>query len=164
MSLLFELLFRENEEILDPSFFPSGRDDPKDSQRPLCGERQKHIVLGSERLSVQVKRILNGYRLTWRGISTDAFVYSTREAELARLMPEKKLADTSKKLLCPMPGLVVSIAVSEGQEVKAGDPLAIVEAMKMENILRAERDVTVKKLNAKKGDSLQVDAVIMEFA
>ncbi len=59
---------------------------------------------------------------------------------------------------------MISIAVSEGQEVKAGDALAIVEAMKMENILRAERDVTVKKLNAKKGDSLQVDAVIMEFA
>ena len=128
------------------------------------GQAVAHVVLGSERLAVQVKRILNGYRLTWRGMSADAFVYSTREAELARLMPEKKLADTSKKLLCPMPGLVVSIAVTEGQEVKAGDPLAIVEAMKMENILRAERDVTIKKLNTKKGDSLQVDAVIMEFA
>jgi acetyl/propionyl-CoA carboxylase alpha subunit len=110
------------------------------------------------------KRVLNGYRLTWRGMSVNAHVFSGREAELARLMPEKKPADTSKKLLCPMPGLVVSIAVAEGQDVKAGDPLAIVEAMKMENILRAERDVTVRKLNAKKGDSLQVDAVIMEFA
>jgi propionyl-CoA carboxylase alpha chain len=128
------------------------------------GQSVAHVVLNGETLSVQVKRILNGYRLTWRGISAEAYVYSTREAELARLMPEKKAADTSKKLLCPMPGLVVSIAVTEGQEVKAGDPLAIVEAMKMENILRAERDVTVKKLNAKKGDSLQVDAVIMEFA
>jgi propionyl-CoA carboxylase alpha chain len=128
------------------------------------GQSVARVVIGSERLSVQVKRILNGYRLTWRGISTDAFVYSNREAELARLMPEKKLADTSKKLLCPMPGLVVAIEVKEGQEVKAGEPLAIVEAMKMENILRAERDVTVKTLNAKKGDSLQVDAVIMEFA
>ena len=65
--------------------------------------------------------------------------------------------------MCPMPGLVISIAVSEGQDVKAGEALAIVEAMKMENILRAERDVTVKKLHAKKGDSLAVDAVIMEF-
>ena len=93
----------------------------------------------------------------------EAHVYTAREAELARLMPEKAVADTSKKLLCPMPGLVISIAVSEGQEVKAGEALAIVEAMKMENILRAERDVTVKKLHAKKGDSLAVDAVIMEF-
>ena len=79
-------------------------------------------------------------------------------------MPAKKVADTSKKLLCPMPGLVVAIAVAEGEEVKVGEPLAIVEAMKMENILRAERDVTVGKINAKKGDSLAVDAVIMEFA
>jgi propionyl-CoA carboxylase alpha chain len=117
-----------------------------------------------EPLTVQVRRIANGYRLAHRGIVVDAFVYTRREAELARLMPEKKAADTSKKLLCPMPGLVVSIAVAEGQEVKAGEPLAIVEAMKMENILRAERDVTVTKVNARKGDSLAVDAVIMEFA
>jgi propionyl-CoA carboxylase alpha chain len=79
-------------------------------------------------------------------------------------MPEKKTADTSKKLLCPMPGLVISIAVEEGQEVKAGDALAVVEAMKMQNILKADRDVTVKKLRAKPGESLAVDAVIMEFA
>ena len=115
-------------------------------------------------VTVQVKAIANGYRLTWRGLSVDAHVYTPREAELARLMPEKKVADTSKKLLCPMPGLVVSLAVKEGQDVKAGDTLAIVEAMKMQNVLRAERDVTVKKLNAKAGDSLGVDAVIMEFA
>ena len=114
-------------------------------------------------LTVQVRRIQNGYRLAHRGIVVDSYVYTRREAELARLMPEKKAADTSKKLLCPMPGLVVTIAVAEGQEVKAGEPLAIVEAMKMENILRAERDVTVKKVNAKKGDSLAVDAIIMEF-
>jgi propionyl-CoA carboxylase alpha chain len=79
-------------------------------------------------------------------------------------MPAKKAADTGKSLLCPMPGLVVSIAVAEGQEVKAGETLAVVEAMKMENVLRAERDATVKKIHAKKGDSLAVDAVIMEFA
>jgi propionyl-CoA carboxylase alpha chain len=79
-------------------------------------------------------------------------------------MPVKKAADTGKSLLCPMPGLVVSIAVSEGQEVKAGETLAVVEAMKMENVLRAERDGTVKKIHANKGDSLAVDAVIMEFA
>jgi propionyl-CoA carboxylase alpha chain len=114
-------------------------------------------------LTVQVKSIINGYRLNWRGIACDAHVYTRREAELAKLMPVKKAADTSKKLLCPMPGLVVSLAVSEGQTVKAGDTLAIVEAMKMQNVLRAERDVTVQKINAKAGDSLGVDAVIMEF-
>ncbi len=119
--------------------------------------------LGRGPVTVQVKRIANGYRLSYRGVVLDAHVYSTREAELAKLMPEKVAADTSKKLLCPMPGLVISLPVSVGQEVKAGEPLAIVEAMKMENILRAERDVTVKSINAKTGDSLAVDAVIMEF-
>src|SRR4029079_6167065 len=67
-------------------------------------------------------------------------------------------------LLCPMPGLVKAISVRAGQEVKAGEPLCIVEAMKMENVLRAERDATVATINAKEGDSLAVDAVIMEFA
>ena len=114
-------------------------------------------------MKVQVRSILNGYRLSWRGVVADASVYTSREAELAKLMPEKKAADTSKALHCPMPGLVISLTVREGQEVKAGEPLAIVEAMKMQNILRAERDVTVKKINAKPGDSLGVDAVIMEF-
>jgi propionyl-CoA carboxylase alpha chain len=70
----------------------------------------------------------------------------------------------SKYLLCPMPGLVKAINVEEGQDVKAGDALAIVEAMKMENILKAERDGKVKKISAKPGESLAVDAVILEFA
>jgi propionyl-CoA carboxylase alpha chain len=119
--------------------------------------------IGGEVVAVQVRRLLNGYRLSHRGVETDAHVYTPREAALARLMPEKVLADTSKKLLCPMPGLVVSINVEPGQEVKAGEPLAIVEAMKMENVLRAERDATVKAIHARKGESLAVDAVIMEF-
>jgi propionyl-CoA carboxylase alpha chain len=121
-------------------------------------------VVGGERIAVQVKPILNGVRLSHAGAETLARVYTRREAELAALMPEKKAADTSKALLCPMPGLVKSIAVVGGQEVKAGETLAVVEAMKMENVLRAERDVTVKALKAKAGDSLAVDAVIMEFA
>ena len=79
-------------------------------------------------------------------------------------MPAKKLSDSGKAVRCPMPGLVVSIAVAEGQEVKAGETLAVVEAMKMENVLRAERDGIVKKIRVKPGDSLAVDAVIMEFA
>ena len=79
-------------------------------------------------------------------------------------MPVAAASDTGKKLLCPMPGLVVSIAVTEGQEVKAGETLAVVEAMKMENVLRAERDAVVKSIKARPGDSLAVDAVIMEFA
>ena len=122
-----------------------------------------HGFIDGEEISVQVRRISNGYRLSHRGVSVDAHVYTLREAELVMLMPEKTAPDTSKKLLCPMPGLVVAIHVAEGAEVKSGDALAIVEAMKMENILRAERDGVVKKINAKAGDSLSVDAVIMEF-
>ena len=77
--------------------------------------------------------------------------------------PEIEVADTSKLLLCPMPGLMVSLAVSEGQTVKAGESLCVVEAMKMENILRAERDAVVKEILVQPGDTLAVDAVIMAF-
>jgi propionyl-CoA carboxylase alpha chain len=115
-------------------------------------------------LAVQVAPIANGVRLAQGGAAAEFRVYTRREAELAALMPEKKGADTSRFLLCPMPGLVKSIAVAVGQEVKAGETLAVVEAMKMENVLRAEKDVTIGALKAKAGDSLAVDAVIMEFA
>jgi propionyl-CoA carboxylase alpha chain len=121
-------------------------------------------TINSEPVAVQVRTIPNGFALAYRGVETKAFVYTEREAGYARLMPAKKLADTGKQVLCPMPGLVVSIAVKEGQEVKAGETVAVVEAMKMENVLRAEIDGTVKTINAKPGDSLAVDAVIMEFA
>jgi len=113
---------------------------------------------------VQVRPILNGVELSHQGGSVAARVYTLREAELAALMPKKVNAGASKHLLCPMPGLVKTVDVVEGQEVKAGEPLCMVEAMKMENVLRAERDATVKKIMAKPGDSLAVDAVIMEFA
>jgi propionyl-CoA carboxylase alpha chain len=112
---------------------------------------------------VQVRPVPNGFDLAHRGVETRAYVYTEREAAAARLMPAKKEADSGKAVRCPMPGLVVSIAVLEGQEVKAGETLAVVEAMKMENVLRAERDGVVKKIHAKKGDSLAVDAVILEF-
>jgi propionyl-CoA carboxylase alpha chain len=115
-------------------------------------------------VAMHVRPIPNGFELAYRGIEVKAFVYTEREARYARLMPVKKLSDTGKAVRCPMPGLVVSIAVGEGQEVKAGETLAVVEAMKMENILRAERDGTIKKIRVKKGDSVAVDAVIMEFA
>jgi propionyl-CoA carboxylase alpha chain len=120
-------------------------------------------MINSHPVAVQVRRIPNGFTLSYRGIETKAYVYTEREAAYARLMPVKQAADTGKQVLCPMPGLVVSIAVKEGQEVKAGETVAVVEAMKMENVLRAEIDGTVKKINAKPGDSLAVDAVILEF-
>ena len=115
-------------------------------------------------IAVHVRAVPNGFELAYRGIEVKAFVYTDREARYARLMPIKKLSDSGKAVRCPMPGLVVSVAVSEGQEVKAGETLAVVEAMKMENILRSERDGTIKKIRVKQGDSVAVDAVIMEFA
>jgi propionyl-CoA carboxylase alpha subunit len=118
----------------------------------------------SHPVAVQVRSIPNGFALAYRGVETKAYVYTAREAGYARLMPAKKVADTGKQVMCPMPGLVMSIAVKEGQEVKAGETVAVVEAMKMENVLRAEIDGTVKKIHAKPGDSLAVDAVILEFA
>jgi propionyl-CoA carboxylase alpha chain len=116
------------------------------------------------RVSVHVRPIANGFELAYRGIEAKAYVFTGTEADAARLMPLNKAADSGKAVRCPMPGLVLSIAVAEGQEVKAGETLAVVEAMKMENVLRAERDGLVKKIHAQPGDSLAVDAVIMEFA
>src|SRR5271170_5688187 len=115
-------------------------------------------------IAVQARPILNGYALSHAGVAVDARVYTRREAELAALMIDHKAANGSRFLLCPMPGLVKAIAVKVGQEVKTGEQLCIVEAMKMENVLNAERDATVKAILAKEGDSLAVDAVIMEFA
>jgi propionyl-CoA carboxylase alpha chain len=115
-------------------------------------------------VAVQVRARLNGFELSHRGVTAVAHVYTEQEAAAARLMPAKALLDAGKAVRCPMPGLVVSIAVAPGQEVKAGETLAIVEAMKMENVLRAEQDGVVKAIHAKPGDSLVVDAVILEFA
>jgi propionyl-CoA carboxylase alpha chain len=121
-------------------------------------------TIGGASVAVQVRPILNGVVLTYQGVEIAARVFTERETELVALMPVKELPDTSKFLLCPMPGLVVSLAVAEGQEVAAGDALCVVEAMKMENVLKAERDAKVSKIMAKPGDSLNVDAVILEFA
>jgi propionyl-CoA carboxylase alpha chain len=115
-------------------------------------------------VAMQVRPVPNGFRLAHQGFEVAVQVFTEAEATAARLMPVASAADTGKKLLCPMPGLVVSIAVAEGQEVKAGETLAVVEAMKMQNVLRAERDGIVKKIHATAGATLAVDALIMEFA
>jgi propionyl-CoA carboxylase alpha chain len=115
-------------------------------------------------IAVHVRAVPNGFELAYHGVEVKAFVYTEREARYARLMPLKKLSGSEKSVRCPMPGLIVSLAVAEGQEVKAGETLAVVEAMKMENILRAERDGIIKTIRVKKGDSVAVDAVILEFA
>ena len=120
--------------------------------------------IGGERIAAQIRTGLNGVHISHAGVAAMVRVFTEREAELFALMPERVEADTGKALLCPMPGLVRSIAVREQQEVKAGEVLAIVEAMKMENVLRAERDGKISKIHAKEGDSLAVDETILEFA
>ena len=114
-------------------------------------------------LVIKAGKIPGGFRMRLRGADMKVFVRTPRQAELARLMPEKMPPDTSKLLLCPMPGLIVSVAVQEGDEVQEGQALCTVEAMKMENILRAEKKTVVTKINAAAGDSLAVDDVILEF-
>jgi propionyl-CoA carboxylase alpha chain len=128
------------------------------------GEALMHLADKSGVAAIQIKRMPGGYHVGSGGVRATVTVRSANAARLAALMPVKVAADTSRFLICPMPGLVVSVNVKEGQEVKAGEPLAVVEAMKMENVLNAERDGTVKKVNAKKGDSLALDDVILEFA
>ena len=128
------------------------------------GEPLFHGKVDGQVVAVQVDTVGSGWRLIHEGGQAEALVLTPRQAELYALMPVKAAPDTSKFLLSPMPGLLASVAVSEGQEIKAGEALAVVEAMKMENVLRAVQDGTVKTLHAKAGDSLKVDQKIIEFA
>lgn len=119
--------------------------------------------IAGEQICFQVTRTTVSYSISQGGFQADAWVLSPHVAELNKLMLEKESPDTSKLLLSPMPGLLVSVAVTEGQEVKAGEELCVVEAMKMENVLRAEKDTTVTAVKAEAGASLMVDQIIMEF-
>jgi len=119
--------------------------------------------IAGRHISIEIDVLPKGYRLTSDGVSRDVAVLSPRAAALYGYMPEKVAKDTSSLLLCPMPGLMVSVNVAEGDEVKAGQALCVVEAMKMENILRAEKDGVIARINAGQGDPLAVDDVIMEF-
>ena len=121
------------------------------------------LMVDGSPLVMKVAKIPGGFRLRLRGADLKVHVRTPRQAELAALMPVKLPPDTSRFLLCPMPGLVVKISVAEGDEVQEGQALATVEAMKMENILRAERRGIVKRLAASPGAGLRVDDVIMEF-
>ena len=127
------------------------------------GQPLARLLVDGEPLVLKAGRITGGYRLRLRGADLKVHIRTPGQARLAALMPEKLPPDTSKLLLCPMPGLIVKLAVAEGDEVFEGQALCTVEAMKMENILRAERRGTVKKINASVGGSLAVDDVIMEF-
>ena len=127
------------------------------------GDTLARLMVDGAPLVLKVGKVSGGFRIRNRGADLKVHVRTPRQAELAALMPEKLPPDTSKMLLCPMPGLIVSIAVEVGDEVQEGQALCTVEAMKMENILRAERKAVVTQINASPGDSLAVDDVIMEF-
>ena len=127
------------------------------------GQSLARMSVDGTPLVLKVDKRTQGFRLRSRGADLRTWVRTPRQAELARLMPEKVAPDTSKLLLCPMPGLVVKLSVEVGDEVEEGQALCTVEAMKMENILRAERKGKVAKINAEAGASLAVDDVIMEF-
>ncbi|MEP2641909.1 acetyl/propionyl/methylcrotonyl-CoA carboxylase subunit alpha [Roseobacter sp.] len=127
------------------------------------GDQLAEMTVADAPLVLKVGKISGGFRIRTRGADIKVHVRTPRQAELARKMPEKLPPDTSKMLLCPMPGLVVKLDVAVGDEVQDGQALCTIEAMKMENILRAERKGVVSKVNAAAGDSLAVDDVIMEF-
>ncbi|WP_454599056.1 ATP-binding protein [Qipengyuania sp. SM2507] len=127
------------------------------------GERVVEVELEGELLTLQLAPTRGGYAVTTRGAKHGLRILQTRVAHLADHMIEKIPPDLSKLLICPMPGLLVKLHVGEGDKVQPGQPLATVEAMKMENILRAEKEATVAKINAAEGDSLAVDEVILEL-
>jgi len=129
----------------------------------LPGRQHARFHVGGEIIGVKINLIGSAIRLRWRGMDVTARVRSPRIAELARLMPVKLPPDTSKMLLCPMPGVITSVSVKAGDAVEAGQTLATVEAMKMENVLKAERKGVVKRVAASQGQSLAVDELIMEF-
>jgi propionyl-CoA carboxylase alpha subunit len=127
------------------------------------GDSLATLMVADEELVLKVDKITSGFRLRCRGADLAVLVRTLRQAELAGHMLEKIAPDTSRLLLCPMPGLIVKVAVEVGDEVQEGQALCTVEAMKMENILRAEKKSVVSKINAAAGDNLSVDDVIMEF-
>ena len=127
------------------------------------GQPLAKLAVNGATFVMKVAQISAGFQVRYRGANMAVRVRTPRQAQLAKLMPVKLPADTSKMLLCPMPGLIVKLDVQVGDEVQDGQALCTVEAMKMENILRAEKKAVVTKINAAAGDSLSVDDVIMEF-
>ena len=121
------------------------------------------FIINGEKYSLKVNNIIDGYRVRFRGADLKVLVKTSKQVQMSLLMLEKKEADTSKSLLCPMPGLVTSIDVSEGDEFEQGQTLCTVEAMKMENMLKAEKKGVVKTILARANQSISVDQLIMEF-
>jgi propionyl-CoA carboxylase alpha chain len=157
----FECFLREEGGKVLVSFGPEKAVEVRSDWLP--GKSHARFTVDGEPVGVKVERVNSAWRLRWKGIDEKVHVRTPRIAALARLMPEKLPPDTSKMLLCPMPGVVTSIAVKPGDTVEDGQPLATVEAMKMENVLRAERRGVVKAVAVEAGASLAVDEMILEF-
>ena len=120
--------------------------------------------LDGKPFTVTVKPAPEGFFIRHRGTSLKVMVLTPRSADLHTKLPERKAADTSKMIISPMPGLVVSMDVAVGQSVREGEIVCVIEAMKMQNIIRAERDGVVKTVSAKSGDPVAADEVLVEFA
>lgn len=169
---LFVRIGRENTEVhIDPSFAGSrieidGDEFVVTETDAVLWQLAGGVIdaqVNGNRFVAQIDPVGAGYRVRHRGADLSALVMEPHIAHLADLMPEKTGSGSDKHLLSPMPGLLVSVAVSAGQKVSAGQELAVIEAMKMENVLRAERDGVVSALKANPGDSLSPDQVILEF-
>ena len=147
-----EIKFVKSKEVIDVS----------SQWRP--GQYLMNAQVNKEEMTLKVTPTATGFDVKYRGGEMQTKILSDRVAELYKYMPAQKVSDTENALVCPMPGLVVSVHVGEGDEVEQGQPLATIEAMKMENVLRATKKTKVKKVNAKKGDTLAADDIILEFA
>ena len=160
-SVDFDVQVSGGDEVYSVSFLGGTEVKVESSWHP--GQTLTTVLADDGRLTLKVDSIEGGFRIRHRGVDIKALVRSPRHAELGGLMAKKLPPDTSKKLLCPMPGLLVSLQAGVGDEVESGQALCVVEAMKMENILKAERKARVKSILAKPGDILAVDEVILEF-
>ena len=162
--------------VIEGQNYPVDMEKINDGYAFICQEKRyeiisnwqfrEHVFHGScngEPICLQIERDGMEYRIGHYGKHVKAVVLTAKADRLLALMPVKAPPDLSKFLLSPMPGLLREICVQEGAQVRAGEKLAVIEAMKMENILRAEKDCTVKKIEAKSGESLSVDQVIIEF-
>jgi propionyl-CoA carboxylase alpha chain len=153
-----------NGEALSVEFLEEGRTLRLENVDWRPGRPVFRGVLDGRAFTAQVEPAPEGFRIRHRAASARVLVLTPRIAELHHKLPPKKAADTSKMVLSPMPGLVVTLDVTVGQQVRAGEAVAVIEAMKMQNIIRAERDGVVKAVNAAAGDSVAADEVLVEFA
>jgi propionyl-CoA carboxylase alpha chain len=154
----------QNGEAFTVEFLGDGRKLKLEKANWRPGKPVFEGVLDGQPFHVQVQPLGEGFRIRHRAAAAHVLVLTERSAELHEKLPPKQAADTSKMVLSPMPGLVVSLDVAPGREVRSGEQVAIIEAMKMQNIIRAERDGVVKAVNAKAGDSVAADEVLIEFA